>query len=202
MAQAQPANRALPGDLENTVPEDYISTLHLCDQLGRCVAIYPEYWFQLLSTAREYRWVPAGTVAPPVQLDGKGPESETWDGNYDSAKGQIVLRADAERLRFALQDALNAGQLRHYPADWILLFLNFFSRSFAICPDSQDLRAFFRPPRAHDDAAEDACHLSQTKKGGSPSVYAITAFCEPAGRYAQFTAGAVTATQHFLFCPL
>ena len=139
--------------------------LHLCDQLGRCVGITPEDWFQLLSTAHEYRWVPAGTVPPPVQLDGKGSESETWDGNYESAEGQIVLRADAERLRFALQGAFDAGQLRHYPADWISFFLTFFSRSFAICPDSEDLRAFSRAPFAERGAAEyvEVGHLTHSQ---------------------------------------
>jgi len=141
--------------------------LHLCDQLGSCAAIAPEDWTRLLATARQCGWVPGGTVPPPVRLDGKGMESETWDGNYEFPRGQIVRRMDAEHLRFGLSEALQAGCLREYSRDWVLFFLAFFHQSFAICPDSPELRAFSHAPhpmRTPDDYAElgDLAHFQSS----------------------------------------
>jgi hypothetical protein len=122
--------------------------LHLCDQLGVCIAISPEDWSQLLSAARQHGWQPAGTFRPPVHFDRPGSESDTWDGNYESPEGQIVGRMDAEHLRFALEDAIEADTLHQYSPEWLLPFFGFFRRSFAICADSPEIRAFSGAPDA------------------------------------------------------
>src|SRR4051794_29746287 len=138
--------------------------LHLCDQRGACVAIAPKDWLQLLSRARQYGWIPTGTVRPPARFDFGPVESDSWDGNYEFPEGQVVTRRDAEHLRFALQDAIGDGRFHDYSAELIGFFLTFFRHSFVICPDSRDIRAFSSAPHAQEGASELAVmgHLAQS----------------------------------------
>jgi hypothetical protein len=55
---------------------------------------------------------------------------------------------DAEHLRFALEDAIEADTLHQYSPEWLLPFFGFFRRSFAICADSPEIRAFSGAPDA------------------------------------------------------
>src|SRR5689334_5573205 len=127
---------------------DIFAMLHLCNQLGVCVAILPEDWWQLLSAARQRGWHPAGTLRPPVSVDGSASESDTWDGSYESPAGQIVGRLDAEHLRFALEDAVESGDLHQYSPHWVFSLLAVFRHGFAICADSPEIRAFSSAPCA------------------------------------------------------
>ena len=82
------------------------SHLALYNQSGECFRLAASDWRDLLLTARQYGWKPAGTIAPPIQWDLDRPATqERWNREYDAPKGQAVTRRDTAALAAALKKA-------------------------------------------------------------------------------------------------
>ncbi|HEV8530255.1 MAG TPA: hypothetical protein VGT00_02425 [Methylomirabilota bacterium] len=96
--------------------------LYLSDSCPRCsrkgfygggeFSLPPGGWSRLLSIAQVYGWEPAGTEAPPpdVQDPGDQPwlwrgDPSDWDGRYWPGLGQEVTAKDALELAAALKRA-------------------------------------------------------------------------------------------------
>ncbi len=57
-------------------------------------------WRQILQLARDYDWLPGGTLPPP------GRDEINWDGSYYPSYGQTLSDADAHKFVRALEKAL------------------------------------------------------------------------------------------------
>lgn len=57
-------------------------------------------WRQLLQLARDYDWIPEGTLPPP------GRDEISWDGSYYPGYGQTLNDTDARQFVRALEKAL------------------------------------------------------------------------------------------------
>lgn len=67
---------------------------------GQPLLLEESLWISALETAREFGWRPAGTLAPPGEL--AVARRTSWHGEYATAAGQEVRRADAAQFSLAL----------------------------------------------------------------------------------------------------
>ena len=81
-----------------------MSDVTLYNRDAQAFQISNREWQELLRSARELGWQPAGTLRPPIRLDLPHPERQKeWDGDYENACGQVVTRKDADSLTAALE---------------------------------------------------------------------------------------------------
>jgi hypothetical protein len=85
--------------------------MNLYSQQGRCLHLDLPAWREILPIARRWGWQPAGTVRPPLVLDGDLPlQTAAWPADtYEPPKGQTVLRRDALSLANTPDSSIRAG---------------------------------------------------------------------------------------------
>ena len=85
--------------------------MNLVNQSGENIDLPGSAWDEILHVAVLHGWTPQGTSSPPVDFDGR-PRTR-WNGCYDTATGQMVVRSDAARLADAVEAATASISLRH-----------------------------------------------------------------------------------------
>ncbi len=89
----------------------------LLTNLGQTVVTCcPIVWSRALQLAMRWGWHPRGTappLAPSTATEPMGEKAEPcWNGRYSQPCGQYVLAADAARLAYALERALDMPHCR------------------------------------------------------------------------------------------
>jgi hypothetical protein len=93
------------------------------------------HWAVFLTLAQAYGWKPAGT-GRPAHL----PQTEKWNGRYDSSDGQVVTEEDAKSLARVLHAAAVSQQVNVALADVIRRIERQVETSGTTIPDAMRMK--------------------------------------------------------------